>query len=166
MCNPPYDPKVNNSASKFITTEAATYTSPFGEENSDTRPTTRAKSRTNQRTPFVQSAPQLLPTHVKRPRSRRKPQIQPCDTTSATSFQMFLSLPNTPDTEDPLKIDHRYNNVHRRPHLFPGLSSESYIWIKKNPFNSKPFPKKSFLNQCCTRSSFDRIWWREHWYTA
>ena len=65
MCNPPYDPKVNNSASKFITTEAATYTSPFGEENSDTRPTTRAKSRTNQRTPFVQSAPQLLPTHVR-----------------------------------------------------------------------------------------------------
>ena len=132
MCNPPYDPKVNNSASKFITTEAATYTSPFGEENSDTRPTTRAKSRTNQRTPFVQSAPQLLPTHVKRPRSRRKPQIQPCDTTSATSFQMFLSLPNTPDTEDPLKIDHRYNNVQRRPHLFPGLNSESYIWIKRS----------------------------------
>ena len=65
MCNPPYDPKVNNSVSKFITTEAATYTSPFGEENSDTRPTTRAKSRTNQRTPFVQSAPQLLPTHVR-----------------------------------------------------------------------------------------------------
>ena len=32
MCNPPYDPKVNS---------AATYTSPFGEENSDTRPQTR-----------------------------------------------------------------------------------------------------------------------------
>ena len=136
MCNPPYDPaaaaasKVNNSASRF--SEAATYTSPFGEENSDIRPQTRAKSRLNHRTPYVQSAPQLLP-HVKRPRSRRKPQDYDADlhhdaetgSTTSTSFQMFLSLPNTPDTEDPTTIYQK--NIQRRSQPYPGLSSESCI---------------------------------------
>ena len=130
MCNPPYDPAAAaaskvNSASKF--SEAATYTSPFGEENSDIRPQTRAKSRLNHRTPYVQSAPQLLP-HVKRPRSRRKPQedqdVETGSTTSST-FKMFLSLPNTPDTEDPATI---YQKNIQRSRQFPGfISSESYI---------------------------------------
>ena len=124
MCNPPYDPaaaaasKVNNSASRF--SEAATYTSPFGEENSDIRPQTRAKSRLNHRTPYVQSAPQLLP-HVKRPRSRRKPQSAEDKTT--TSYEMLLSLPNTPDTEDQMK---NYHTNQRRPCCY-GINSESYI---------------------------------------
>ena len=134
MCNPPYDPAAAaaskvNSASKF--SEAATYTSPFGEENSDIRPQTRAKSRLNHRTPYVQSAPQLLP-HVKRPRSRRKPQDDQdlhhdaeTGSTTSTSFQMFLSLPNTPDTEDPTTIYQK--NIQRRSQPYPGLSSESYI---------------------------------------
>lgn len=121
MCNDPYAPKVTSSSTRSSeTASAATYTSPFGdednEENSVIKLQTRAKARTNhQRTPFVQSAPQL--PRIKRPRSRR--QIQPLDDEPRRgSFQMFLSLPNTPDTEDPLKV---------YPQLKPGLSSESYI---------------------------------------
>ena len=113
MCNEPYVPKVN-SASKI--SEAATYTSPFGEDESETiRPQTRAKARTHQRTPYSQSQSSQ---HIKRPRSRKKPAEDQTEASGTTSFQMFLSLPNTPDTEDPLRT---------YPHLMPGLSSESYI---------------------------------------
>jgi len=127
MCNDPYVPKANGNATSKIS-EAASYTSPFGEDQSEVvRPQTRAKARTNLRTPYVQSAPHLVP-HLKRPRSRRKPQgdddgiTQPRDdSTSNSSFQMFLSLPNTPDTEDPLKI------FHANRQFAPGLCNESYI---------------------------------------
>ena len=119
MCNDPYVPKVNNGSASKPHEAAATYTSPFGEDQSEEmRPQTRAKTRTNPRTPYVQSTPQLLP-NIKRPRSRRKPPEQ--ETTSTSSFQMFLSLPNTPDTEDPLKI------LQANRQFAPGLCNESYI---------------------------------------
>ena len=95
MCNEPYVPKT--LAVTASAASAATYESPFGE---DSRPhtSTRVKSRTKPRTPYVQSAPQM--THVKRPRSRRTATASASTQDEATSsFYMFLSLPNTPDTE-------------------------------------------------------------------
>ena len=123
MCNEPYNPKVNPVNNSKIN-EVATYESPFGEDQT-ARPQTRAKSRTKPRTPFVQSAPSLQIT-AKRPRVRKRPsttQDSMAATTSSNTNSMstFLSLPNTPDTEDPMRI-YRTN-----PHLVPGLSSETYI---------------------------------------
>lgn len=112
MCSTPTkDSTPKNTPKKEKFNEVATYTSPFGEEENEEnliRPQTRAKARKHhQRTPFVHSAPQL--PHIKRPRSRRKP------AENEANIQVFLSLPNTPDTEDPLK-------------LYPSLASnESYI---------------------------------------
>ena len=123
MCNEPYNPKVNPVNNSKIN-EVATYESPFGEDQT-ARPQTRAKSRTKPRTPYVQSAPSLQIT-AKRPRVRKRPsttQDSMAATTSSNTNSMstFLSLPNTPDTEDPMRI-YRTN-----PHLVPGLSSETYI---------------------------------------
>ena len=101
MCNEPYVPKT--LAVTASAASAATYESPFGE---DSRPhtSTRVKSRTKPRTPYVQSAPQM--SHVKRPRSRRTAATSAASAASeattseaTSSFYMFLSLPNTPDTE-------------------------------------------------------------------
>ena len=80
----------------------------FDNNNCISRPhtSTRAKSRTKPRTPYVQSAPQV--THLKRPRSRRQmltpasamaSNDEPNHRPATASFYMFLSLPNTPDTE-------------------------------------------------------------------
>merc|ERR1712107_744163 len=53
MCNEPYNPKVTQNVNNSKINEVATYTSPFGEDQSS-RPQTRAKSRTKPRTPYVQ----------------------------------------------------------------------------------------------------------------
>ena len=99
----------------------------FNNDNYIFRPhtSTRAKSRTKPRTPYVQSAPQV--THLKRPRSRRQ-MLTPASTMASNdesnhrpataSFYMFLSLPNTPDTEM------MKNSTKSKP--IPG--TESYIW--------------------------------------
>ena len=119
MCNEPYNPKVNPVNNSKIN-DVATYTSPFGEDQAS-RPQTRAKSRTKPRTPYVQSAPSLQIT-AKRPRIRKRPSTTTNhQASSSNSMSTFLSLPNTPDTEDAMRI-YRTN-----PHLVPGLSSETYI---------------------------------------
>ena len=118
MCNEPYVPKTASVAS--MTSKggnAAIYESPFGEDRnnlhsssstSHSHTSARVKSRTKPRTPFVQSAPQM--TQLKRPRSRRMMQVEASannqdhhhESRSNTnaSFYMFLSLPNTPDTDE------------------------------------------------------------------
>ena len=125
MCNEPYVPKaIDSTTTASRVSEVATYTSPFGEE--EPKPQTRAKSRSNHpRTPYVQSAPQIH--HIKRPRSRR---IQPQEADQQqqqqqSSVPMFLSLPNTPDTEeaDPVRVFRS-----RAPYLVPGMNHESYLW--------------------------------------
>jgi len=131
MCHEPYVPKISSasSASRMVVNEpAASYTSPFGEENTNNpiRPQTRAKSRTNPRTPYVQSAPQLTHNQAKRPRSRRKVSVaendeNPKSDPNTAGFQMFLSLPNTPDTEDPLRM------LRTKPNVVPILGTQSYI---------------------------------------
>ena len=118
MCNEPYIPKTatltGSASSVDRRCNPAIYESPFGEDrqtqssssatSNNTHASARVKSRTKPRTPFVQSAPQM--TQLKRPRSRRMMQPEAGanqeDSRSNTnaSFYMFLSLPNTPDTDE------------------------------------------------------------------
>jgi hypothetical protein len=132
MCSEPYVPKVAPNAANghppaAVDLPAAKYTSPFGYED---RPqtSTRAKSRTNPRTPCVQSAPNLK--NSKRPASKRRKHPPPTAssnrdeaTSTTSSFNLFLSLPNTPDTEDPYRM---LRTNHMVPQM-PGLGTESYI---------------------------------------
>ena len=122
MCNEPYIPKTatltGSASSVDRRCNPAIYESPFGEDrqtqssssatSNNTHASARVKSRTKPRTPFVQSAPQM--TQLKRPRSRRMMQVEASannqghdhESRSNTnaSFYMFLSLPNTPDTDE------------------------------------------------------------------
>ena len=145
MCNEPYIPKTatltGSASSVDRRCNPAIYESPFGEDrqtqssssatSNNTHASARVKSRTKPRTPFVQSAPQM--TQLKRPRSRRmmnqtteaNNQDDHSRSNTNTSFYMFLSLPNTPDTDELMN-----SNSARVI-----LGTESYLWKEEDNKN-------------------------------
>ena len=100
---------------------AAKYTCPFGEEK-HSAVSLRVQSRKNRRTPvnIVE-----MPRPKSRPRRDTVSAASVPPTTTSDPFYMFFSLPNTPDSENPVYIERR-----KRPlmtTIIPGVGTESYI---------------------------------------
>ncbi len=151
MCNDTtYVPKTDSSLSALQSTASsngsilnggpAKYTSPFGNDDESRAPTTRAKSRTKQRTPFVYTEKSVK---SRRGASRsaaitgRRNQSgsagnqndsakSSTSLPSAAAFQLYMNLPHTPDTEDPYKTMNSQQQQHKLQFV-PGVGTESYI---------------------------------------
>jgi len=95
--------------------------SPFGEEKHSAI-SLRVQSRKQRRTP-------VNIVEMPRPRSRPRRDAASATTTTSDAFHLFFSLPNTPDTENPIYLERRRRNVNMMPALIPGVGTESYIWL-------------------------------------
>jgi len=115
---PPFAPSINPIHRQHIdeTFPAAKYTCPFGEEK-HSAVSLRVQSRKTRRTP-------VNIVEMPRPRSRPRRDVA---SASEPPFQLFFSLPNTPDTENPIYLERRRRNVNVIPTLIPGIGTESYI---------------------------------------